>query len=48
MEAAFIEPVTVEDIMGIATWNRPRSSDELHAFVESRHASLPADLLVLE
>lgn len=40
---AEIEPVTVSDILEFATWNRPRSNDELRAFVERRHAQLPDD-----
>lgn len=44
IEAAFVEPVTIEDIMGVATWNRERSSTELREFVEQHHAALPKDL----
>ena len=41
MPAADIEAVTVSDILNLATWNRERSSDELQAFISSRHAALP-------
>lgn len=43
---AFVEPVTVEDIMGVASWNRERTSRELRSFIESHHAALPADLVL--
>lgn len=46
ISSAEIEQVTVSDILDLATWNRPRTSEELRSFVESRHASLPDDLSV--
>lgn len=36
-----IEDVTVSDILDLATWNRPRSDEELHDFVTRHHAALP-------
>lgn len=36
-----IEDVTVSDILNLATWNRPRSDDELREFVTRHHAALP-------
>lgn len=30
----------------LATWNRPRTSNELRSFVESRHSSLPEGISV--
>lgn len=33
---ASIEPVTVSDILDLATWNRPRSSEELQNFINTR------------
>lgn len=41
---AEIEPVTMTDILDLATWNRPRTSEELRSFVETHHAALPDDL----
>ena len=41
-----VEAVTVSDILDLATWNRPRTSDELRSFVESRHAALPDELVI--
>ena len=38
-----IEDVTVSDILDLATWNRPRSDEELHDFVTRHHAALPDD-----
>lgn len=43
MPAADIEAVTVSDILNLATWNRQRSTEELQAFVSTRHAALPDD-----
>jgi len=38
-----IEDVTMSDILDLATWNRPRSDEELHDFVTRHHAALPDD-----
>lgn len=35
------DQVTFSDILDLASWNRPRSSDELASFVLSRHDNLP-------
>lgn len=43
ISTADIELVTMSDILELATWNRPRTSDELRSFVETRHAALPDD-----
>lgn len=40
---ADIEAVTVSDILDLATWNRPRSSEELQSFIRTRHDRLPTD-----
>jgi len=29
---------------GLATWNRPRTSEELQAFISSHHNQLPDDV----
>lgn len=46
MDAAFIEAVTIEEIMTNATWNRQRTSAELQAFIESHHSALPENLTI--
>jgi hypothetical protein len=43
ISSADIERVTVSDILELATWNRPRTSEELRAFINTRHAALPDD-----
>lgn len=35
-----IEPVTISDILGLATWSRERSSEELQGFINRRHAAI--------
>lgn len=35
-----IEAVTMSDILGLASWNRPRSSEELQSFINSHHTNL--------
>ncbi len=39
-----VEEVTLRDIMGMASWERERSTDELRDFVESHHALIPVDI----
>jgi len=34
------------DAFGLATWNRPRTSEELQAFITSHHNQLPDDIEV--
>lgn len=41
--AADIEDVTLSDILGLATWNRERSDEELRSFITSHEANLPDD-----
>ena len=41
MQAADVEPVTVSDILDLATWNRQRTSEELQSFINSHHDRLP-------
>ncbi|HYG83329.1 MAG TPA: hypothetical protein VD907_00435 [Verrucomicrobiae bacterium] len=38
-----IEPVTVNEIVGLASWDRERSDDELRAFIERHDAALDED-----
>lgn len=42
--SADIEPVTVSDILGLDTWNRERSTQELQDFITTRHSNLPGDI----
>ena len=42
--AAGIEPVTVNDILHLATWSRERSSEELQQFIESRFAMIDDEI----
>lgn len=37
LETAFEEAF---DKIALATWNRPRTDEELHSFVQSRHEAL--------
>jgi len=41
------EQATMGDVLGLDTWNRTRTSEELRAFIESRHENLSevADVL---
>ena len=41
MPASEVESVTLSDVLGLATWERQRSNEELQNFVNSRHALLP-------
>lgn len=43
MQTADIEAVTVSDILNLATWNRPRTSEELQSFITAKRAALPDD-----
>jgi len=38
MTSSQIEPVTMSEVLELATWDRPRSSQELRSFIESREA----------
>ena len=39
-----IEPVTMSEILELASWNRPRTSEELQDFINTHHAALPVDI----
>lgn len=41
MENLVIETVTVSEIMGLDSWNRERTTEELLGFIANRHAALP-------
>lgn len=36
--------VVLSDAFGLATWNRPRTSEELQAFITSHHNQLPDNI----
>ena len=33
-----VEPVTMSEVLEIASWDRPRSNDELRNFISTREA----------
>ncbi|MGV9001445.1 MAG: hypothetical protein ACOH18_00600 [Candidatus Saccharimonadaceae bacterium] len=35
---ASVEPVTLSEVLQLATWNRPRTNDELRDFVSRRES----------
>lgn len=37
---ASIEPVTMSEVLSLATWDRPRTREELRDFVSQREAIL--------
>jgi len=39
-ETGIIEPVTMSDVLELATWSRPRTDEELDAFIASREAAI--------
>ncbi len=41
---AEVEPVTLNDVWGLDTWNRPRTPEELQSFITTRHNNLPNDV----
>ncbi len=43
MESKTVESVTLGDIMNLATWNRPRTSQELRSFVNNRDDALDVE-----
>jgi len=39
-EKANVEPVTMSEVLELATWDRPRSTDELKSFIARREAAI--------
>lgn len=35
-----VEPVTMSEVLELATWDRPRSNEELQAFISQREAAI--------
>jgi len=38
MTSSQIEPVTMSEVLELATWDRPRTNQELRSFIASREA----------
>lgn len=32
-----VEPVTISEVLELASWDRPRSDEELHSLLKRRH-----------
>lgn len=43
MESAAVEDVNITEILGLATWDRPRETQELRNFVARRAAAIALD-----
>jgi hypothetical protein len=39
-ETGIIEPVTMSEVLELATWSRPRTDEELENFISSREAAI--------
>ncbi len=39
-EISSVEPVTMSEVLELATWDRPRTNEELQNFISSREAAL--------
>lgn len=37
---AIIEPVTMSEVLSLASWDRPRTSQELRSFITQRESML--------
>ena len=37
---SIVEPVTMSEVLSLATWDRPRSNDELRDFINQRESIL--------
>jgi hypothetical protein len=35
---ATVEPVTMSDVLGLSTWDRPRTNSELRDFISQRES----------
>lgn len=40
MEAMESEMVTKSDLLDLASWDRPRSDEEIQSFISSRHSAI--------
>jgi hypothetical protein len=39
-ETSSVEPVTISEVLELATWDRPRSNEELQNFISRREAAI--------
>lgn len=39
-ETSSVEPVTMSEVLELATWDRPRTSEELKNFISRREAAI--------
>lgn len=37
---SIIEPVTMTEVLSLASWDRPRTSEELQGFISQRESAL--------
>lgn len=44
--SADTQAASIDDVFGLATWNRPRTTEELLAFIKDHHDRLPDDITV--
>lgn len=35
-----VEPVTISEVLALASWERPRSNEELQSFLSERRAAI--------
>lgn len=40
IETSGVEPVTMSEVLELATWDRPRTDEELQNFISRREAAL--------
>lgn len=40
-----VEAVTMSEILGLDSWNKPRTSEELQAFIQRKHEELAVVLV---
>jgi hypothetical protein len=37
-----VEPVTMSEVLGLDTWNQPRTSEDLQSFINRKHEEITA------
>ncbi len=40
LSKAAVEPVTLSEVLSLASWDRPRSNEELRSFISQRESAL--------
>lgn len=43
IQASTVEEVTISDILDLASWNRPRTTEELQSFIQTHRNRLTVD-----